>query len=94
MVNGNNLAAWVDQNLGNIDVTKQDWYDLANSDDIIRIKGINVALNRMVRDVHVRALTLLHQLKSGEVTLDMVMVSDADWEVMEPEPTPSPRAAS
>ena len=75
--------------MATIDITMNDFEKLALEDPEVRIKAINVALTRKVAEGQRQMLSILKQIKSGELSLDRVIVSDDGWQIL-PEPPPDP----
>ena len=65
-----------------VSVTPQDFATLAQSDPDVRMKAINVALNRTLVENNAKFLGILKQIKSGELPLERLVVSDIDWDIM------------
>jgi len=72
----------------NITVTPEDMNLLLQEDDQVRQKAVQMALQRMYHQERAKFLSIIQQLKDGDLTLDRISVSDTDYEIL-----PAPPAA-
>jgi hypothetical protein len=73
----------------NVSVTPDDMNELIQGDPVVQQKAVMVALQRMLRQEKASKLSILKQLKDGTLTLDRIVVSDNDFQIM-PEPPKEP----
>tara|TARA_Y100000310_G_scaffold258860_1_gene267400 strand:- start:9435 stop:9695 length:261 start_codon:yes stop_codon:yes gene_type:complete len=69
----------------------QDFNTLMQSDPEVRLKAMNTALARMLHEERAKTLYALRQLKSGDLSLDQINISEDGWQIL---PAVEPNHAS